>query len=160
MGIMDGRCIGVAFTVGAGLLRLIVRDREAWRAGCTHGERTWNPNLRDTHAVTGISHPGRRRRDRSRRRFCQSMMRTWAIRYLIIDTQKLVAGKRGPGVTALDRTHQLGRGRRSSSIFPATPSSRHRNIRRSPCEIAIYEEATASLSRVTHSPSTQGTGVA
>jgi hypothetical protein len=70
---------------------LIVRDREAWR-GCTHGERTWNPNLRDTHAVTGyhiqaadgeIGHVGDFVIDDE----------TWAIRYLIIDTQNWWPGK-------------------------------------------------------------------
>jgi uncharacterized protein YrrD len=70
----------------------IVRDREAWR-GCTHGERTWDPHLRDTHAVTGYHIQAADGEIGHVEDFVIDD-ETWAIRYLIIDTQNWWPGKK------------------------------------------------------------------
>ena len=85
----------------------LVRDREKWNKP-TQEEKAWDPHMRSTHDVSGhhiqaedgeIGHVEDFIIDDE----------TWAIRYLIIDTRKLVAGKKGPGFTAVDRARELGR---------------------------------------------------
>ena len=70
----------------------IVRDREQWREA-TQGEKEWDPHLRSTHEVRGyniqavdgeIGHVEDFIIDNE----------TWAIRYLIIDTQNWWPGKK------------------------------------------------------------------
>jgi uncharacterized protein YrrD len=70
----------------------IVRDREKWRVS-NPGGKTWDPHLRSTHAVSGyhvqaadgeIGHVDDFIIDDE----------TWAIRYLVIDTQNWWAGKK------------------------------------------------------------------
>ena len=70
----------------------LVRDQEKWR-GHTRGERAWDPHLRSTAAVTGyhiqaldgeIGHVEDFIVDDD----------TWAIRYLVVDTQNWWGGKK------------------------------------------------------------------
>jgi sporulation protein YlmC with PRC-barrel domain len=70
----------------------IIRDRQKWRAA-TEGEKAWDPHLRSTHEVSGyhihatdgeVGHVDDFIIDDQ----------TWAIRYLIIDTQNWWPGKK------------------------------------------------------------------
>ncbi len=88
---MDGRCIGAAPTCG-GLYPTIMPDPEQWRKP-TQAEKAWDPHLRSTHDVSGhhiqatdgeIGHVADFLIDDG----------TWAIRYLIIDTQNWWPGKK------------------------------------------------------------------
>jgi uncharacterized protein YrrD len=94
----------------------------------TKSEKAWDPHLRSTHDVDGhhiqasdgeIGHVDDFIIDDE----------TWAIRYLIIDTQNWWAGKKvlihHDGSSAL-----VGARKKSSSIFPARPSNNRRNIRK------------------------------
>ncbi|MFC1494211.1 PRC-barrel domain-containing protein [Thermodesulfobacteriota bacterium] len=109
----------------------LVRDREEWKKIILDERASWDPYLRSTHDVSGhhiqasdgeIGHVDDFIIDDE----------TWAIRYLIIDTQNWLPGKRFCFHRNGSRT-LVGTSRKSSSIFPARPSSSHRNTRMSLC---------------------------
>ena len=99
------------------------------------GKKPWERHLRSTHGVSGhhiqaldgeIGH-------------VQDFIiddETWAIRYLIVDTQtggrekEFWFHRNGSSVL-------VGASGKSSSIFPARPSSSRRNTQRNPCQPAI-----------------------
>ena len=91
MGIMDGRCIGAAHIMW-GYYPYIVRDREKWRESA-QGEKTWDPHLRSTHAVSGYHIQAMDGEIGHVEDFIIDD-ETWAIRYLIIDTQNWWPGKK------------------------------------------------------------------
>jgi len=70
----------------------IVRDRNAW-SGLTQSVRTWDPDLRDTHAVTGYHIQAADGEIGHVEDFVIDD-ETWVIRYLIIDTQNWLPGRK------------------------------------------------------------------
>ncbi len=70
----------------------IVRDREKWREP-TQGEKAWNPHLRSTHDVMGHNIQASDGEIGHVEDFIIDD-ETWAIRYLIIDTQNWRPGKK------------------------------------------------------------------
>ena len=69
----------------------IVRDREKWRES-TQGEKAWDPHLRSTHDVSGYHIQAADGEIGHVEDFIIDD-ETWAIRYLIIDTQNWWPGK-------------------------------------------------------------------
>jgi hypothetical protein len=109
----------------------IVRDHGKWREKLNEATQAENsnlgPHLLSTHDVSGhqngeIGH-------------VEDFIiddKTWTIRYLIIDTKNWWPGKRSWfHRNKLDEL--VGASRKSSSIFPARPSSNHRNTQRRLC---------------------------
>ena len=70
----------------------IVRDREKWRES-TQGEKAWDPHLRSTHDVSGYQIQASDGEIGHVEDFIIDD-ETWAIRYLIIDTQNWWPGKK------------------------------------------------------------------
>jgi sporulation protein YlmC with PRC-barrel domain len=66
------------------------------------GEKAWDPHLRSTHDVSGYHIQATDGEIGHVEDFIIDD-ETWAIRYLIIDTHELVAGKKGAGFAAMDR---------------------------------------------------------
>ena len=108
----------------------IVRDPEQWKISAQEKEK-WDSNLRSSHEVSGyhiqatdgaIGHVEDFIIDDE----------TWAIRYLIIDTQNWWPGKKA-WFLPNGSIESVGEGRKFSSIFPARPSSSHRNTLMAPC---------------------------
>lgn len=70
----------------------IVRDPEKWKES-TKGEKSWDPNLRSTHEVSGYNIQAADGEIGHIKDFIIDD-ETWAIRYLIIDTQNWWPGKK------------------------------------------------------------------
>jgi hypothetical protein len=70
----------------------LVRDREKWR-GHTRGEKAWDPHLRSTDAVSGYHIQAADGEIGHVKDFIVDDD-TWAIRYLVVDTQNWWGGKK------------------------------------------------------------------
>ena len=90
MGIMAGRCIGMAHTCGD-LIPIIERDREKWKES-TQAEKKWDPHLRSTNAVSGYHVQASDGEIGNVEDFIIDE-EAWAIRYLIINTRNWWPGK-------------------------------------------------------------------
>ncbi len=75
-----------------GAFPFIVRDPKMWKAS-TRNEKTWDPHLRSTHAVSGYHIQAAEGEIGHVEDFIIDD-ETWAIRYLVIDTQNWWPGKK------------------------------------------------------------------
>lgn len=75
-----------------GYYPIIVRDREKWQATDV-GDKTWNPHLRSTRAVSGYTIKAN---DGEIGHVDDYILddETWAIRYLVVDTRNWLPGKK------------------------------------------------------------------
>ncbi len=112
----------------------IERNREQWQ-GSTPNGKTWDSHLRSTREVRGYHIQATDDEIGHVEDFIIDD-ETWAIRYLVVDTQNWWPGKRfwfrqnGSSASA-------GTRRKFSSILPERPSSRRRNTPRSSADAGL-----------------------
>ena len=82
------------------------RDRSKWGANAKNGSE-WDSHLRSTHAVTGY-HLWARDGEIGHVEDFVIDDETWAIRYLIVATNRLLAREKGLNIPTMDRESQLG----------------------------------------------------